>query len=117
LDQIHIKDLAVRCLLGIKEEERRLQQDVLINISLCVDCAPAGRSDDFQQAVDYRAVKQAVYDMASASQFYLIEALAERIAALCLEHPKVAQVRVQVEKPAALRFTRTVAVEITRARE
>jgi D-erythro-7,8-dihydroneopterin triphosphate epimerase len=116
LDRIHIKDLAVRCLIGVNEEERREQQDVLINITLSADCAPAGKSDDFREAVDYRAIKKEVYSMVARSRCFLLEALAERIAELCLRDPRVMQVQVQVEKPAALRFARTVAVEITRAR-
>jgi FolB domain-containing protein len=117
LDKIHIKELAVRCLLGINDEERREKQDILINLTLHADCAPAGRSDNFQDAVDYRAIKKAVYAMAEQSRFFLVEALAEHIAEFCLQHPKVMAVQVQVEKPAALRFARTVAIEITRRRE
>jgi dihydroneopterin aldolase len=54
--------------------------------------------------------------MAESSQYFLIEALAERIAEICLGRSDVLRAHVTVEKPAALRFTRTVAVEITRDR-
>ena len=46
----------------------------------------------------------------------VVETLAERIAAICLENPAVEQVQVTVEKPSALRFARSVGVEITRTR-
>ena len=64
--------------------------------------------------VDYRALKKQILAMAEQSQFLLIETLAQAIADICLEHTRVQQVRVLVEKPAALRFARTVGVEITR---
>ncbi len=45
---------------------------------------------------------------------WLVERLAERIADLCLDSPGVQRVRVRVDKPGALRFARSVAVEIDR---
>jgi dihydroneopterin aldolase len=43
--------------------------------------------------------------------------MAEKICTLCLEDPQVERVQVQVEKPGALRFSRSVGVEITREKE
>ena len=117
MDRIHIKDLQARCIIGINPDERREKQDVLINIILSTDTRKAGLSDRFEDAVDYRAVKKKVIAMAEASEFFLVEALAERIAKICLENPEVLQVQVLVEKPTALRFARSVGVEITRGRE
>jgi dihydroneopterin aldolase/D-erythro-7,8-dihydroneopterin triphosphate epimerase len=54
--------------------------------------------------------------MVEGSRFHLAEALAERIADICLENEAVQQVQVTVEKPSALRFARSVGVEITRDR-
>lgn len=116
MDRILIRDLQVRCIIGVNDDERREKQDVVINIALAADLCPAGRSDNFADAVDYRAIKKKVYAMAEDSRYSLVEALAERIAEICLEHRGVQQVQVTVEKPAALRFARTVAVEITRDR-
>lgn len=116
MDRILIRDLAVRCIIGVNDEERREKQDVVINVALEADLKPAGRSDDFADAVDYRAIKKEIYAMAERSQYFLVEALAERAAEICLQHRGVTRVQVTVEKPAALRFARTVAVEITRDR-
>ena len=54
--------------------------------------------------------------LVESSRFFLIEALAEAISRLCLEDEAVEKVRVRVDKPLALRFARTVGVEITRGR-
>jgi dihydroneopterin aldolase len=54
--------------------------------------------------------------MVEDSRYYLLEALAEAIAAVCLKHRGVKGVRVRVDKPGALRFARSVAVEIERER-
>jgi len=116
LDKIHIRDLALRCVIGVYPEERRDKQDVNINITLYADLSRAGRTDGLQHTVDYKAVKKGVVAMVEASTFQLVEALAEQIAAICLGSAGVEQVRVLVEKPGALRFARTVGVEIVRRR-
>jgi len=116
MDRILISDLLVRCIIGIGDDERKEKQDVLINLALSVDLRKAGRSDRIGDAVDYAVLKKRIVGMAEGSQFFLVEALAEKIAELCLEHPEVSQAQVRVEKPAALRFARSVGVEITRNR-
>lgn len=116
MDRILIEDLTARCLLGVNAEERRAKQEVVINIALATDTRQAAASDDFAQAVDYRAIKQRVLAVAEASEYYLVEALAERVAEVCLEHPGVSEAQVRVTKPSALRFARAVSLEITRRR-
>ncbi len=115
-DRIRICDLLVRCVLGINESERREKQDVLINLTIFTDLSKAGKSDRIEDTVDYRALKKRVLAMAEQSQYFLEEGLAEAVAQLCLDHENVHRVEVRVEKPNALRFARSVAVEIARTR-
>jgi D-erythro-7,8-dihydroneopterin triphosphate epimerase len=117
MDQILIKDLRARCILGINDDERREKQDVVINLMLGTDLRRAGKSDRIDDAVDYRSLKKRILALVEDSTYYLVEALAERIAEVCLDHhPAIAQAQVTVEKPSALRFARSVGVEITRTR-
>ena len=114
MDRLIIRDLAVRCIIGLNDEERREKQDVVINVSLHADLRRAGKSDRVEDSIDYRALKKKILAFAESSKFYLIEALAQGIADLCLGESPVMRVRVAVEKPSALRFARSVGVEITR---
>jgi dihydroneopterin aldolase/D-erythro-7,8-dihydroneopterin triphosphate epimerase len=116
MDRIFIRDLLVRCIIGISPEERREKQDVLISVALTVDLSAAGKSDRVEDGVNYRPLKKRILAVAEASQYHLIEALAERVAAECLEDRLIREVQVSVEKPSALRFARTVGVEIVRRR-
>ncbi len=116
-DRIHIRDLMCRCIVGIYPDERREKQDVIIDITLWADYRAACRSDDIADTVDYKAIKKQVIRMVEDSSFQLIERLAEEIAGICLANPRVEKVAVSVDKPGALRFARSVAVEIVRARE
>jgi FolB domain-containing protein len=115
-DQIQIKDLLLRAIIGINEEERRDRQDVLINIVLCADLRAAGASDAMDDAVNYRTITKRVIKLVEESRFYLVEKMAAEIAATCLEDARVEEVSVRVEKPGALRFARSVGVEIHRTR-
>jgi FolB domain-containing protein len=115
-DQIQIKDLLLRAILGINEEERRNRQDVLINIVLHADTRAAGASDEIEDAVNYRTITKRVIKMGEESEFYLVERMAAEIATICLEDPRVEAVDVRVEKPGALRFARSVGVQVHRSR-
>ena len=116
-DRIHIRDLLVRCILGIYDEERRDKQDVIINITLHADLNVACASDRIEDTVNYKDVKKKVLAMVQDSQYYLVERLAEHVAELALDAPLIERVDVTVEKPGALRFARSVAIEITRTKE
>lgn len=117
MDRILISDLSARCIIGVWEEERKEKQDVLINVMLFCDLSHAGESDRFEDAVDYRTIKKRIITMVERSSFYLVEALAEATAKICLENPRVVETLVRVEKPSALRFARSVGVEIVRRPE
>ncbi len=114
MDKIYIRDLALRCIIGVHPEERREKQDVVIRLVLECDHSAAAKSDDLADAVDYEAIQKEVIQLVENSSFNLIESLAERIAQLCLQNPKVEKAIVTVDKPAALRFAKSVAVEVTR---
>jgi dihydroneopterin aldolase / 2-amino-4-hydroxy-6-hydroxymethyldihydropteridine diphosphokinase len=115
-DRIEIKDLLLRTILGINDEERHNRQDVLINIVLHTDTRTASTSDQIEDAVNYRAITKRVIALVESSSFFLVERMAAEIAALCLDDPRVERVAVRVEKPGALRFARSVGVEIERTR-
>lgn len=116
LDRVFIRDLALRCTVGVDELERRERQDILVQITLYTDLRKAGRTDALEDTIDYRALKKRILHLAEQTRFYLIEALAQSIADECLRDERVAQVEVAVEKPGALRFARTVGVSIVRGR-
>ena len=116
MDQIIIRDLRVRCVIGAREHERSAPQDVLISVFLGLDLGPAGRSDRLEQAVDYSALVKKIVARVEESRFFLVEALAEAVAAACLSEPGARRVKVRVGKPAAARRARVIEVELTRER-
>ena len=114
MDKIFIRELALRCIIGIYPEERREKQDIVINIEMHCDLRKAGRSDDLNDTVDYKAIKKSILALVEKSGFQLIESLAESISDIALTSDKVEQVIVTIDKPGALRFAKSSAVQITR---
>ena len=115
MDKIYIRDLALRCIIGIYPHERREKQDIVINLVIEADLARPGRTDRIEDTIDYKDLKKRILRRIEASAFNLIEKLAEEIAQVCLATRGVRRVTVAVDKPGALRFARSVAVEIVRA--
>lgn len=114
MDEIFIKGLKVRCVIGINENERREKQDVLIDITVFTDTRKAAESDKIEDAVDYERLKNRILEMVENSRFQLVETLAENIAGTCLDDSRIERVTVSVEKPGALTFAKSVGVVITR---
>ena len=114
LDKIHIRDLLLRCIIGVYDSERVNKQDILINIILYADLRKACETDNINDTVDYKIIKKKIVNMVESSSFFLIERLAEKIADICLENRKVRKVNVMIDKTGALRFAKSVAIEIER---
>ncbi|HIC23284.1 MAG TPA: dihydroneopterin aldolase [Planctomycetes bacterium] len=115
-DRIQIEDLVVRTIIGIYDRERNRCQDVVINITLWTDITAAARSDDIEQAVDYRSLTKNIIKHVEDSRCMLLERLVEEISELVLEDAAIVATSVKVEKPGALRFSRSVGIEIFRTR-
>lgn len=116
MDKIIIRDLLLRGIVGINPDERVNRQDILINIALYADIRPAAQSDDIADAVNYKTITKRVIEHVEASSDYLVEKLVSDIARLILTEFPVERVQVRVEKPGALRFARSVGIEIERTR-
>lgn len=117
LDKIHIKELRARCIVGINDWERVKRQDVVIDITLFADLSEACRTDNIDDTVDYKELKNRIVEFIEGSQFFLVERLTGAIAQLCLEDARVEKVTVALDKPGALRFARSVGIELTRHRD
>ncbi len=115
-DRIFLRGLAIECVIGFIDWERRVKQTVVLDLELPVDCAAAARSDEVADTLDYKKVAKRVIAFVSASEFKLVETLAERTAQLILTEFGVAWVRLTVNKPGAIRDSRDVGVMIERTR-
>ena len=86
----------------------------MIDVVMDCDFGKAAETDDLADTVNYKTINKQIVSMVEASEFQLIESMAERVASICLAAEGVERVTVTIDKPGALRFARSVAVEIQR---
>lgn len=114
MDRIRIKDLLLRCIVGINDWERKEKQDILINVEIFIDLKKASSKDDISLTLDYKKLKKEIVEYVEKSSPYLIEKIAGDIAFICISYEQVKKVVVEVDKPYALRFARSVSVVLER---
>lgn len=100
-DRIALLGLRVRGSHGVLPEERRDGQDFLVDVVLSLDLAPAAASDDVTDTVHYGELAERLAAVVAGEPVDLIEALADRLARVCLSYDLVSQVEVTVHKPSA----------------
>jgi 7,8-dihydroneopterin aldolase/epimerase/oxygenase len=115
-DRIFLHGLAVDCIIGFIEWERRTKQTIVVDIEMPVDCARAAATDDVADTLDYKKVAKRLIAFVEQSEFKLVETLAHRAALIVLEEFGVEWVRLSVNKPGAIRHSKDVGVAVLRTR-
>jgi dihydroneopterin aldolase len=113
-DTVFVTGLEARAIVGINDWERTERQTVRVDLEMACDASRAAEEDDIALAINYRSVAKAVLALVESSSFFLVETLAERIAAAIRGEFGVPWVRVRVSKPGAVRFSQEVGVEVVR---
>jgi 7,8-dihydroneopterin aldolase/epimerase/oxygenase len=116
MDKIFIHALKSEAIIGIYDWERQVRQTVLIDLEFGADIRKAALTDSIDDTLNYKRVAKQVLAFVEASQFHLVETLAEHVAMLVLEEFGVAWVRITLSKPGAVRSSRDVGVAIERDR-
>ena len=117
LDRIHIKDLTVMGIVGIKPDERTTPQEIRVNCTMWVDTRPAAASDDIDDAANYRTISKALIAHLESGEPMLVERLVQELVDIVFQtEPRVASVKMTVEKPTALRHAGSVGITIRRSR-
>ena len=117
MDKIFIKDLVVNCIIGVNQEERMQEQDVIINVILYVNIHDACRDDDLRKSVDYDRLASKIISVSKSAKRLTLEALANDIAVVCFLEPIVSKVKLSVEKPNAIKNAKSAGISITRVRK
>ena len=115
---IRVKDLSLRTFIGFKPHEKKHKQDVLIQLEVEVETSMVEHNDDYQADgfYDYRSMTKSVIKLVEESRFDLLEALTRKVLDEIMSNPLVKKARVEIEKPHALRYSRTVSVEMSSER-
>jgi|TARA_Y100001949_G_scaffold56979_1_gene47877 dihydroneopterin aldolase len=117
VDKIILTDLRIDAVIGIWDWEKRNPQTISIDLEMQTDTKKASQLDSIEDALDYKAVSKRVKQFIQASQFNLIETLAENVAKIILEEFDVQWLKLRISKPFAIRDSRNVGVSIERTKD
>ena len=116
MDRVFIEGLEIEALIGIYDWERRIRQTLVFDLEMAFDNRRPAASDDIADTLNYKDVSKRLIEYVGASDFGLVETLAERCAAIVLDEFGVSQVRLKLSKPGAVRGAKAVGVIIERSR-
>jgi len=117
MDTVYIRGLKARTVVGIFEWERRLPQDVILDIDMSADIRAAAASDAIADTLNYKEVCKAVKAHVEASRYQLVETLAESITRLIVLEFAVSRVSLVLNKKGALSDAADVGIRIDRGSE
>ncbi|MFQ5543176.1 MAG: dihydroneopterin aldolase [Nitrospiria bacterium] len=107
---VKMKNLRLRTIVGVYEWEKKKLQEVSISLEVYFDGAKAAATDAIEKTIDYKALRNQIIDHVEKNAFNLVEKIASDSADIALKFPLAEKVRVEVEKPGALRFTDAVSI-------
>ena len=114
MDLVYIKGLKTDAVIGVYEWEREIRQTLVLDLELASDNRAAAATDGIAQAVDYDAISKRILAYVQASEFELIETLAERVAEIVLAEFNIPWLCLKVGKPGAVAEADDVGVIIER---
>ena len=117
MDIVFIRELKVATVVGIYDWERRIRQNVVLDLDMAADVARAAKSDRIEDTLDYKAVAKRLMQFVSSAEFQLVETLAEKVAELVMREFAVRWVKVTLHKPGAVSGSKSVGVIIERGKK
>jgi dihydroneopterin aldolase len=114
VDKLFIRELKVETIIGFFDWERRVKQNVSIDLELATDARRAAQSDSVGSTLNYDDLARRLTDFVGQSQFHLVESLAEAVANIALREFRAPWVKVTIVKPGAIDGARDVGIVIER---
>jgi len=93
-----VRGLVVMCSIGIRPEEQNTRQRVRVSVELTAPEGVVFPGENRRRVINYEKIVAAIRAIADSGHIDLCEGFADRVAAACFADPRVAQVRVTVEK-------------------
>ena len=117
IDTISIKELHVKTIIGVNDDEKEQPQDIFITVNMGVNVTKAIDSDDLLDTFDYDALSKQLTDFILSSRYELIESLAGACVRLIFEFSNLIQtIDLTVSKPNAIKNSKTTEFKIHRSR-
>jgi dihydroneopterin aldolase len=114
MDIVFIKGLKIDTVIGIYDWEKKIRQDVVLDIEMAFDISKAANSDDIKDTLDYKTIGKRIISFVQQAKFELVETLAEEVCNIITDEFGVKFVKLKLDKGDALRGATGVGVIIER---
>jgi dihydroneopterin aldolase len=115
MDIVFVQGLKVDTVIGIYDWERKIRQDIILDIEMSSDIAKAAATDHIDQALNYKDICKRIISFVKESEFQLVETLAENICQIILNEFDVSWVKLKLNKGEAITGAEGVGVIIERS--
>jgi D-erythro-7,8-dihydroneopterin triphosphate epimerase len=109
---ITITNLRLRTYIGFNEEEKKKQQDIIINAEIHYPANKLCLEDNIDNALNYKTICKGIINHVENGRFLLLEKLTSDVLGICIDHPWVSYAQVKIDKPHALRFADSVSLTL-----
>ncbi|HPE61675.1 MAG TPA: dihydroneopterin aldolase [Thiolinea sp.] len=114
MDTVYVRDLRIPARIGIYDWEKRIRQQIRIDLDMAWDNTMPAASDDIKDTLNYKSTARRVVEIVEADHYDLVERLAETIATTLRAEMPIPWIRVTVGKPFAVKGSGEVGVRIER---
>ncbi len=97
-DIINLERLIFSGKHGVHHEERSVEQEFEVSLSIELDIKKATMTDKLSDTVDYQVIKDEVQKIIETTSSYLIENLAENIAKKILVDKRIKRLTITIKK-------------------
>ena len=112
ITSIFVRNLILNAKIGVHSHEKRRKQPVRINVKIFMENFSVPKRDNIDETIDYEKIVDGIREIVKSDHINLVESLAEKIAELCLSHPKTYSAKVMVEKLQIIPEAESVGIEI-----
>lgn len=109
---ITITNLRLRTYIGFNEEEKKKQQDIIINAEIHYPANKLCLEDNIDNALNYKTICKGIINHVENGRFLLLEKLTSDVLGICIDQPWVSYAQVKIDKPHALRFADSVSLTL-----
>ena len=117
MDTVFIQGLKIDTVIGIYDWERKIRQEIVLDIEMSSDISIAASTDHIDQALNYKDSCKRLCSYVGDSEFQLVETLAEEICQIVIKEFGVQWVKLKLNKGEAITGAEGVGVIIERTME
>jgi dihydroneopterin aldolase len=117
MNKVYLHGLKCEALIGVWPWERHIRQTLTLDLEMQTDIRHAASRDRLEDALNYQQVSERVTEFVGASQYRLLETLADKLADLILQEFAVSAVLIKLDKGSAVSNVKHVGVMVERRRD